>query len=289
MELLRFLAAALVCLALFGCAAEEQPEQPRALPERIIAVAPSVVEIVFELGLGDRVVGVGDYAQWPPEVFSKPRIGGLFDARLEKIVELDPDLAILLPGEERLAAQMNELGVEILTVEHESLADVEAALLKIAERMEMEVEGRERADAFLTALAPEPLGSSPVVLLTITRGAGNLGEILVAGPNTFYDELLERLGVVNAFGSAELSYPQVSAESVLRRAPHVVIELQPKRLSSAGEDRLLSDWKQLTGLPAVEQKCLRVVSGDHVLLPGPRATQLYRELRQAILSCPSYS
>jgi len=288
-DLLRSWALVLVCGVLFGCAAEEASEQPRALPERIIAVAPSVVEIVFELGLGDRVVGVGDYAQWPPDVFSKPRIGGLFDARLEKIVELDPDLAVLLPGEERLAAQMNELGVEILTIQHESLADVEAAMLKIAERMEMDEVGRERADAFLAALAPDPLPSSPTVLLTITRGGGGLGEILVAGPNTFYDELLERLGVINAFGSAELSYPQVSAEGVLRRAPHVIIELQPKRLSSTGEERLLSDWKQLAGLPAVTQKCLRVISGDHVLLPGPRAVQLYRELREAILSCPSYS
>lgn len=265
------------------------PEPEPKAPERLIAVAPSIAEVVFGLGLGDRVVGVGDYAQWPPEVFSKPRVGGLFDVRLERIVELQPDLAILLPGEEKLAAQMRELGVEVLTVQHETLADVEASMGVIAERMDVEAAGAELAASFRRDLEPNPLPASFPVLLTITREAGNLGEILAAGPDTFYDELLGRLGVANALAGTGLRYPQISAEQVVRRAPHAIIELQPKLLSGPGENRLLTDWRQLEGVPAVGSGCLRVVAGDHVLLPGPRATRLYEELRQALLSCAAFS
>ncbi len=252
-------------------------------------MAPSVAEIVFDLGLGDRVVGVGDYAMWPPEVLSKPRIGGLFDVRLEKIVELQPDLAVLLPGEEQLAAQLRELGVEVLTVEHESLADVEASMLTIAERMEVEAAGRELVARFRRALEPRPLPAAVPVLIAVTREAGNLGEILVAGPGTFYDELLGLLGVDNAFAGSALSYPQVSAEGVLRHAPRAIVELQPQQLSLDGERRLLADWRELPRLPAVEQDCLRIVAGDHVLLPGPRVTRLYRELREALASCSAFA
>lgn len=288
--LARLARAALLSLGLvvLGCAPE--PRQPAApAPERIVAVAPSIVEIVFGLGLGERLVGVGDYAVWPPEVFDKPRIGGLFDARLEKIVELDPDLAILLPGEEKLAAQMKELGVEVLSVGHESLDDIERSMLVIAERMGVEAAGDRMAADFRAALEPRPLPAAVPVMLAITREAGNLGEVLVAGPETFYDELLERLGAVNAFAGAELGYPQVSAEGVLRGAPHAIIELQPKLLSNRGERRLLDDWRELPQLPAVQQDCLRVIAGDHVLLPGPRVTRLLRELREVLATCRAFA
>lgn len=282
---------ALVALALVlgGCASEREAEPETPTPARLVVVAPSLVEVVFGLGLGDRVVGVGDYAEWPPEVFSRPRIGGLFDVRLEAIVELEPDLAILLPGEERLAAQMSQLGVEVLTVRHESLDDVEASMTTIAERMGVPEAGREAAAAFRAELEPRPLPGRGRVLLAITREAGNLGEVLVAGPGTFYDELLGLLGATNAFAGSELAYPQVSAEGVLRSAPDAIVELQPELLSSRGRDRLLEDWRQLPHLPAVERGCLRLIAGDYVLLPGPRVTRLYRELRDALAGCRGFS
>jgi iron complex transport system substrate-binding protein len=278
----------LISLSVLGCGEEPPLPEPPA-PERIITVAPSLTEVVFALGLGDRVVGVGNHAQWPPEVLSKPRVGGLFDVYLEQIVELDPDLAILLPSEERLQAQMQELGVEVMTVEHETLFDVETSMLQIAERMGVTERGVELAEGFRRDLEPDPLPANHPVLLSVTRDAGNLGEVLVAGPGTFYDELLIRLGVINALAGSDLPYPQISAEQVLRRAPHAIIELQPQMLSSVGEQRLLSDWQQFEELPAARSGCLRVVAGDHTLLPGPRVTRLYRELREALASCPAYA
>lgn len=278
----------LVLLTAAGCERPPPPEAPPSPwpPQRIVTVAPSLTEIVFALGLGDRVVGVGDYSEWPPEVFSKPRIGGLFDVRLEKIVELQPDLAILLPSEERLARQMRELGVEVLTVEHETLRDVEEAMLAVARRAGVSEAGEELAERFREQLAADPLAAAPTVLLTLTREEGELGNVLVAGPDTFYAELLDRLGVTNAFESAGISYPQVGAEEIVRRAPHAIVELQPDVLSRRAQRELLDDWRQLPGLPAATLGCLRVITGDHTLLPGPRAPRLYREIREALLSCP---
>src|SRR6185295_15604866 len=91
----------------------------RPLPRRIVAVAPSAVELLFALGLGDRVVGVGDHVAWPPAATELPRLGGLLDPRLETVATLRPDLAVLLPSERELGERLAALGVEGLVVPHE--------------------------------------------------------------------------------------------------------------------------------------------------------------------------
>lgn len=256
-----------------------------APPQRIVAIAPSVVEILFTLGLGERVAGVGDYCRWPPEAAAKPRVGGLFDVRLEAIVALDPDLAVLLPGQAEEGRQLRRLGIDVLTVPHETVADVETAIAAIAERAGVREAGAEVLRRFGDELAADPMTGSPRVLLTVTRAPGGLGDVLVAGPGTFLHELLERLGAVNVFGDAPLAYPRVGADELLRRRPEVIVELQPEPLDARARAALAADWRTLDDLGGVGHGCVRVIEGDYTVLPGPRLPRLYRELRAAVLEC----
>ena len=286
MRRIRPWSALAVALVVAGCARDTPPPiVERGSPERIIAPAPSVTEIVFALGLGEQVVGVGDYARWPPEVDTKARIGGLFDPRFEEIVALEPDLAILLPSEEALASRMGELGVEVLTVPSETLADVETAIGSISARTGREGEAEALLASFRAELEPQPFAGAPRVALTVTRQVGVLTEILVPGGDTFYDELLERLGVINVFGDSALLYPQVGPEQWLDRQPVAIVELQPKPLSEHQSNSLIGDWHALPELNAVRSDCVTVVDGSHTLLPGPRLPQLYREIRAALVEC----
>jgi len=255
-------------------------------PERIIAIAPSVTEMLFVLGLGDRVVGVGDYAQWPPEVHTLPRLGGLFNARLEAIAALQPDLAVLLPSEERLIADLEKMDIEVLVVRSDTLEDVEEMALRIGERCGVEETAAAFVDEFRRDLAPKQRADSPAVLLSVTRQPGRLSDILVAGPDTFLNELLNRLGALNVMFDAPLSYPQVGLEEILIRQPDVVIELQA---TPGNSEALRRDWVELSDQPSLSGLCVRVVSGDHVLLPGPRVPRLYRELDEALDQCQAES
>ena len=166
--------------------------------ERIIALAPGVTETLFELGLGERVVGVGNYSSWPAEAAQKPRLGGLFDARLETITALQPDLAILLPSEEKLRVQLERLGVEVLTVRSETLAEVEDMFGAIAERCGVVERGEALRQRWRQGLAGEPVPGNPKVLLSVGRESGTMADVLVSGPGTHLDELLSLLGAVNA-------------------------------------------------------------------------------------------
>ena len=123
------------------------------------------------------------------------------------------------------------------------------------------------------------------MLLAVSRQRGTLADTLSTGPDTFYDELLERLGAINIFGDAATRYPQVSLEEAMQRLPDAIFDLQATDVTLFVASELRHDWAPLKGVPALETGCYQVISGDYVLLPGPRLPQLYEDLRQALVDC----
>lgn len=268
-------------LLILACGGEPAPPAVNP-PQRVIAIAPGVVEMLFELGLGDRVVGVGDYAKWPKQVAQKPQLGGLFNARLEAIAALRPDLAVLLPSEENLALDLEQMGVEVLTVRSDTIGDVEEMAILIAARCGVPEAGEVFLERWKRALAPTTTGKSIRVLLSVTREPGRLADVLVGGPGTFLDELLGRLGATNVMADVGLAYPQVGLEEIMVRDPEVIIELQ----AAPGDyEALRQDWSLLGADTPLADACVQVLAGDHVLIPGPRLLRLYDELWQALLTC----
>jgi iron complex transport system substrate-binding protein len=247
-----------------------------------VALAPNLSETLFALGLGDRVVGVGDFSTWPPEAADKPRLGGLFDANLERIVSLKPDLAVLLPSEKDLAAKLQPLGIEVLTIPNESLADIEKSFTTVADRCGVPDAGARLTADWRTGLAPRPVPGKPRVVISVGRQEGRLADVLVAGPDTFYQELLTRLGAENVFADAPVRYPKVSLEELVARKPDVILELRAEEIPPEAARLLAHDWDQLGDIPAVRTGRVRILSGDWTAIPGPRLPKLYAELRKAL-------
>lgn len=283
------LAVLLTLAVLTGCGGGvgEAPGGEPVVPERIVTLAPNLTEIVFALGLGPRVVGVGTFCRWPPEALTKPRLGGLTDPNLELVVALDPQLAILLPSEDDVARHLERLGIETLTVPAETLADVEASITVVAERCGVPAAGAALAGRWRSALAPRPVAPGTRVLLTLNRTGGRPAQVLVAGPGTFFDELLGRLGAVNTFADSSVSYPIVGLEEILRRDPEVIIELHVEPLDASAAAARSEDWRVLPGLGAVREGRVVQISGDYTLIPGPRLPRLYDELAAALETGPA--
>lgn len=268
-------------LVLGACRPEAGPAD-RTDARRILTLAPNLAEFVFALGHGDRVVGVSDYTAWPPEASALPRVGGLFNPNFEAMVALQPDLALLLPSEADIGERLRRVGVETLTLEVESLADVASTFRTVGARLGDTGGGERQAAAFEAALAPRKLGTAPRVLIVVGREPGRLGKLYVAGPGTVYDEMLSRLGARNVFGDAQPRYPEVGFEEILSRRPEVVLELRADALSAAQEAELLADWRAFPSLPAVAAGRVRVIAADYTLVPGPRLGQLYDRLAEIL-------
>lgn len=272
---------ALLLPALSGCREEARPPGSQA-PQRIVALSPTGTEILFALGLGERVVGVGDYSDWPPEARTRPRLGGLINPNLEGITALAPDLVVLVKSERDLAAKLEPLGIPTLIVGSESIADVEAGILVIARRCGAAEAGERLAAEFRAGLEPRPgRGSPPRVMVSVGREVGRLSAVYVAGPGTFYHELLGRLGAVNVFGDTQALYPQVGPEQVMARRPQVILELRADPLTGPAAEALVSDWRKLP-LAEKERPKVVVLAGDYVMIPGPRLPQLYREMGEVL-------
>lgn len=255
-------------------------------PQRIVALAPSVVEILFALDLGERVVGVGDYARWPPEVEALPRLGGLIDADFEGILGLAPDLVVLTTSEADLAGDLERVGIDSLVVPQESIADVERAVEAVAERCAVAAAGRRLVADLRAGLAPragtDGAGAPPRVLLTVSREPGRLADVLAVGPDNFLDELLARLGAVNVLADSPVSYPQIGLEEILARSPEVIVELRSEQPKAAARARLDADWRAYPHIAAVASGRVVQLAGSHTLLPGPRLPLLYEQLAAAI-------
>ena len=283
-QLAPLFAVLLAAVSTAGLAESARAPSPAAAPapRRIVAVAPSAAELLWALGLGDRVVGVGDYVSWPPQARALPKLGGLLDPRLETVAALRPDLAVLLPSERELGERLAALGVPVLEVPHESLADVERAAQAIAARAGVPAAGRRFAARGRRELAPSPRPRRASVVVVVTREPGALGRPLVAGPGSFLDELVTRRGMRNVFADAPIAWPQVALEEILGRRPDVIVELQARPPTAAQAEALRRDWRAVPQVPAVRDGRIVVLGGDHALVPGPRLPQLYRELRAAL-------
>lgn len=277
------LTAALLVLLAAACGGS-RPAGEASPARRLVSLAPSVTETVYALELGDRLVGIDDYSNWPPATAALPRLGGLFDPNLEAIAALDPDLAILLPSQRDLGRRLAGLGIEVLEVPSDTLEDVETAAIAIAVRCGAPAAGDALVERLRRELAPAPLPDAPSTALVVGRRPGELASVLVAAPGTYLDELLARLGVANVFADAGQPYPQVGLESFVGRRPRAIIELQGEPLNPFQRQRLRDDWRTAPGL-ALAPGCGAVIDGYEVLTPGPRLPQVYRRLRAALEAC----
>ncbi len=253
-------------------------------PPRIISFAPSSTEIIAELGCVERLVGVGDFCQYPAEVTRLPRVGGLFDPNLELIMELAPDLVVMRGSNQSVMKMCADRGIDIYNDPTERLDDVFVAIDELGERLDragaadaLKSRIRGELDAVRNAVRGAP---RPGVLFVVGRRAGEVpAGVTTAGPGTFIDDLIRITGGENVFGSLDAEYPDVSLEAIVAAAPDVIIEAQPEAEASAElTQRVMDVWRRLRSLPAVETNRIYVITDDNVLIPSPRMTETARRL-----------
>jgi len=257
-----------------------------ASPRRIVSLGPSPTETVFALGCGDRVVGVGDYATWPPEVRELPRLGGLYDPSLERLLALRPDLVLLPSPIPRLQAACRKAGVPAAIVRARSLDDVLTATREVARLLGCPRRGRDLAsqiskelDAVRTRVEGLPRQR---VLLQIGQAAGpGLQGLTVAGGGTFLSELAGVAGGTNVFADPDARYFQPSLETVVRSRPAVVLVFDASAPDPRAAEKLArTAWSSLLPAPATPR--VHVLTDQLFVVPGPRIGQAAARLARVL-------
>lgn len=279
-----------VLTALLGCWLAAGSVKAGEPVRRIVSMVPSLTEICFELGCGEKLAGVTDYCQYPPAARKLPRLGGLLNPNLERLAGLQPDLVLLSPDEKRLADQLAGLQIRTLTVPVRNLAELRQAYTTLTTALDAGPAGlaaRQRLDDGLRqAAAPAGSVHRPVVLLVVGRTPGELSNIYAASPRTFLGELLELAGGRNAY-EGSLLYPSLSLEGISRSAPEVILELVPGLdLPPGRRAELARDWIDLPGVPAVRQRRVFLLDDDFISIPGPRVVKTLQRFRQCLTELP---
>jgi iron complex transport system substrate-binding protein len=259
----------------------------RITRERIAILSPAAVEIAFAIGAGDRVVGVTRFATHPPAAKELPDIGGVLDINYERLSALAPDLIIAQTTDPRLADFATQRGIALLAAEIETADDVLEACRLLGRELDLPARGARLAgeiEAALAAVEARTAGlPAATCFISVDRGAGTLTGLLTAGRGTFLTEMVTRVGGRNVFEDIPRRYPVVSKETLLARAPEVVLEFKPGADPGARQiAALTSDWQRLPGLPAVRADRIHVIHHDDALLPGPRIAEVAREVSRAL-------
>ncbi len=237
--------------------------------KRIVSLAPSITETLFAVGVGNSVVGVTDYCNYPPEAKKKQRVGGVVNPSIETIVSLKPDLIVLsMEGNVREDfKKLTSFGFPVFVTNPRNLQGIYTSIEQLGtltgrkENAEQLVKSlRLRADSIRTIVAKEKRRS---VLVFVS-----LQPIIVVGQNTFFAELIELAGGMNAVKKGASTYPTYSREAVLKSNPDVLIFMSDVLANPADLVTLFPEW---TKLNAYRQKRIFRIDADIVSRPGPRA------------------
>jgi len=245
-------------------------------PRRLISIAPSITETLFEMGLGDRLVGDTDYCDYPPQARALPHVGAMLNPSMEKIVALKPDLVLGTDEANRreTADQLEHLGIPLYGVTAhtvdgtlQSLEDL-GRVLDWGQPTEKLVAGlRARVAAVDRQVQGRP---HPKVLFVVWYRP-----LITAGNGTFISDVIHRAGGVSISDDLKTEWPHMGLEDVLKRSPDVI--LFPKTDTFAPG---LDDFQKLPGwrdLAAVKNHRLYLVD-ETIMRPSPRLVDALEEV-----------
>jgi len=249
-------------------------------PARIIALLPSLTETVCELGGCERLVGTDRFSNWPDPVKALPKLGGLEDAQIERIYALKPDL-VLVPKSARVIDRLDSLGLKVLALESQSLADVQRTVGIVAQ-----VLGRPEAGAALLARIEARTRTAAGRIPAGWRGARVYFEVAAtphaAGEASFIGQLLGQMGLANAVPAALGPFPKLNPEYVVRAGPDLLMA-GARNLAGMAQR---PGWGTIAALSAGHTCGFNEEQFDILIRPGPRLGEAAELLAGCIAGLP---
>jgi iron complex transport system substrate-binding protein len=252
-----------------------------APPQRIVSLAPNITEILFALGLGEQLVAVTTYCDYPREAVSKPKIGGFANPSLEAIVAARPDLVVLTEdgNPQEIAVKLKKIGVRTYVFRARSIAELPEAIRKIGLFLDIGKRADKKArtmqvqlDRFKSETAKRSTLNKPKALFIIQPEP-----LIVAGPKTAMDEAMSLLGLKNIAGGTSARYAKYSLEDTIRQQPQILFIGKSKGMDEDVKKLL----KRLRRLDAVENGRVYTI-GETIFRLGPRIIAGLNEMKTAV-------
>ena len=264
------------------------PREPPGHKLRIVSLAPSVTEMLFSLGVGDTLVGVTDYCDYPPEAKRIECVGEFGKPNVERLLAVAPDL-VLAAGLERhdLVHALGESGIHVHDIKIRNIKEMFLGLQEIgqavgeSERAAEVVAGMQAELAAIAALHRDtPLAQRPRVFVEIWDHP-----LTTAGGTSFLDDVIRRAGGVNVAHDVADAYVHVSPEKVIEWNPDVILATQMTQTGdrTEGFSRRIG-WADISAVK--NRRIISDIPADFLFRPGPRLIEGVKALAQRLHGSP---
>lgn len=275
------------CVFLLALDAVPARAQQESAPQRIVSVVPAVTEMLFAIGAASRVVGVSSFARFPPAVNALPRVGALLDPNVEGILSLRPELVVLYDSQVDVVKQMARARVRVFDYRHGGLTDITETMRRLGRETGHAAEANRAAatiESAVTAVCARVAGRRrPRVLLVMGRDPDAIRNVYASGGRGFLHDMVIAAGGDNVFADIDREAVQPSSEGILTAAPDVILEIRAEGLLAPAEAARQRDvWQQFSTIPAVRNGRVVVLTGNDLIVPGPRVAGGIERLARAL-------
>lgn len=233
---------------------------------RVISLAPNLTEIIYILDYGDKLVGVTRFCDFPEEVKRKEIIGDIISINFEKIVELKPDLVLMTVegNTKETFDKLSSLGIKVFVTNPRNFSGIKKSIKDLATIFNK----TSKADSILKEMDSR---LNEVKKVSVRRKDGlfiiSLNPLMVAGKNTFINEILESVNIQNIASKLEANYPVLSREDFLIQNPEILIISSFEKENLKEIIKSYPEWKQIE---AIKNNNIVFVDENIFFRPGPR-------------------
>jgi len=252
-------------------------------PDKIVSLSPNLTEILFELGLDEKIAAVSNDSDYPPQAAKKKKVGTFWQPNTEAIIACKPDLVVAESFEQQKAVteSLKKLGYEVLSLKIEKIEELFAAIEKIGAatgRSPQAAELIENIRLRLDYIRSKSASSGKVKVLWVIQQE----PLRAAGRKTFINELIELAGGENAISDTIQQYPPISAEELIGSGVEVIIQSAMGTDVANEQKNAEAFWSKWQNLPAVKNHRIYVIEPDTILRLGPRLPQGAETLARCI-------
>ena len=255
--------------------------------QRIVALAPSINEILFALGKGDAIVGNTTYATFPKEAQKIPKVGGYFSVSLEKILTLKPSLVLMQKNNLALKSKLEKFGIDAELIRISSLKDIKNGIKKIAKLTHAQEKATEIVTDINSAIEKSKgILKDKKILIVFGRQFDLKKSIYVSGNHIYFADIIRASGNQNAFSEDSTKQPLLSYEGIIATNPDIIYILAHLVKDEEESKKLIQPWLKLP-VTAAKAKTIYVTTKKYAGMPSNRVVQYIEDFKDILQDAKS--
>jgi iron complex transport system substrate-binding protein len=251
--------------------------------ERIIALSPSINEIIYALGVGDDVVGNTEYCLYPKEAQSIEKVGGFFSPNLEKIIALKPTIVIMQKNNYKLSKRLKKFDINTEIVHIDTLDNIRESIIQLGKIVKQNKNAKKIVNDINQSIEKtKGIIKDKKILIVIGHNTSLNRRIFVAGQNLYFNDIINESGNRNAFQTTRKGQPILNMENIITTNPDIVILLSPMMREKALNPKdLINPWLKLP-IEASKSKSIYIIDKAYAGIPSDRLVLFLKDFKKIL-------